>query len=203
MTCLIHTLNIFSTPCWRFQFFQLQFSSPLLSEFVGLANLILLRVSSQKCLMKIQYCEFEGPAVIVLEGWGGWRKSWWKKIKRTFSIFLARFSSPIEGSAMIAMRRGWQKLWPKKSTRHFWFFRDDFHYPLSVLRWLQWKGGVCGQLGDENRNWKSRPTLLIFSGRFSLPIKGPAMIAMERGSVWAVGWRKSQPKKSNRCFRFF
>ncbi len=60
--------------------------------------------------MKIQYSEFKGPAMIVMGGGKKVTKIAPKKIKPTFSICSARFSSPIEGPVMIAMGRracGW------------------------------------------------------------------------------------------------
>ncbi len=51
--------------------------------------------------MMIQYREFEGPAMITIGG--GMMKITSEKTKPTFFIFLARFSSPIECPATIAM----------------------------------------------------------------------------------------------------
>ncbi len=72
-------------------------------------------------------------------------------------------------------------------------FWCDFCHQSRVLQWLWWGGG----------GWWKSPTFSIFLAQFSSPIKGPVMIAMGRGSVWVVGWRKSQLTKSNRRFDFF
>ncbi len=134
----------------------------------GLANSILPWVNSQKCLMKIQYREFDGPAVIAIGGGGMWRK-----------------------------------LRAKKLNRRFQFFQHDFRHPSRVLRWLKWGWGVCGWLGDENRNRKNRTGVFDFFGVIFITHRGPVMITTGRRSVWVIGWRKLRPKKSTDVFDFF
>ncbi len=59
----------------------------------------------------------------------------------------------------------------KKSNRRFWFFWRDFRHPSRVLRWLRWGGGVCGWLGNENRDQKNQTDIFDFFGcEFRRPV---------------------------------
>ncbi len=85
--------------------------------------------------MKIQYREFEGPAMIAM---GDENRS--RKTQTHVSIFLARFSSSIEGPPMIVMEEGGAYGWfgdensdRKNRTDVFNFFSRDFCHPIFLI----------------------------------------------------------------------
>ncbi len=83
-----------------------------------------------------------------------------EKVKPTFSIFLTRFLSPIEGPGMIAMVGGgecvggWMmKIVPKKSTDVFDFFGAIFGTHQGSCD--DCDGGLLWVVGDENCDLKN------------------------------------------------
>ncbi len=144
------------------------FITPLPHRNRGLANSILPRVNSQKCLMKIQYREFEGPAVIAMGE--GVDKNRGCENQTDFLFFSARFSSPIRGPVMIAMCGGRVCGWlsdknrAKKVKSTFSIFSALFSSPIGGPAMIVMCGGrVCGWLSDENRAEKIKNVGLTFS----------------------------------------
>ncbi len=164
-TCPVHTLNIFFNALSTFPIFlaAIFVTSPSI-VIAGLANSILRWVNSQKCLMKIQYREFKGSAMIAI---GEGVKIAAEKIKPTFSNFFGAIfvtyrgfcddCDGVEGGVV-----GWRKSRPEKSNR-FRFFRMWFSSP-NFPHQRFWEFKILKNVGRRHNIANSRVLRLWFGG---------------------------------------
>ncbi len=111
-------------PCQCLQFFWPWFLLPHPIVIVEPLNWILWWVNSQKCLMKIQYCNCDG---------GGDENHSWNYVFDFFGAIFVTYRGSCddcdgeEGGSVWVI--GWWKSRLKKSYRRFWFFWPWFSSP--------------------------------------------------------------------------